>query len=159
MSKKFRLLPSNTYYGAEGDILTLAVDGQHQRYGAGTAANPADFTGYNVDGLLEKVLPNDGVFTVQAEYKHFNTGLNKAALSDKSCFCMFDGDAYSATVLYLMPKRVGIAASSPMSVSPRTTPATVPHARSMRPGSTTSSTATMPWCHCCTSTGISRPKA
>ncbi|HKJ22084.1 MAG TPA: hypothetical protein VKA13_03270 [Gammaproteobacteria bacterium] len=104
---------SNTYYGAEGDILTLAVDGQHQRHGAGTAANPADFTGYNVDGLLEKVLPNDGVFTVQAEYKHFNTGLNKAALSDKDCFCMFDGDAYSATVLYLMPKHVGVGRFQP----------------------------------------------
>lgn len=104
---------SNTYYGTEGDLLTLAVDGQHQNDGAGTAAHPTNFTGWNVDGLMEKVLPNKGVLTVQAEFKKFSANLSQAALADPNCFCMFDGNAYSGTLLYLFPQQVGIGKFQP----------------------------------------------
>ncbi len=104
---------SSTYYGNGGDILTLAFAIQHQAGGAGTAANPADFTGYSVDGLFEKVLPNRGVLTLEGEYKGFDTDLSATALAAGACFCLFDGDAWTATSLYLFPQQVGIGQFQP----------------------------------------------
>ncbi|MDA2909939.1 OprO/OprP family phosphate-selective porin [Nitrospiraceae bacterium AH_259_D15_M11_P09] len=104
---------SSTYYGAAGDVLTLAFAIQHQAGGAGTKSNPADFTGYSADALFEKVLPNNGVFTLEGEYKVFDSDLSAAALADTTCFCLFDGDAWTATGLYLFPQKVGIGQFQP----------------------------------------------
>ncbi len=105
---------SSTYYGNGGDILTLGVAAQYQEDGAGTRSNSADFFGSSVDVLFEKVLPNKGVMTVEAEYKYFNLdGINSATLSDDDCFCLFEGDAYTATALYLMPETIGIGQLQP----------------------------------------------
>ncbi|MEH6550354.1 MAG: hypothetical protein V7744_10260 [Pseudomonadales bacterium] len=98
---------SSTYYGKGGDILTLAVAAQHQQDGAGTEEEPADFTGYSVDFLFEKVLSGNGVFTVEGEYKKFDTDLSEDALEDGSCFCMFSGDASTATALYMFGSETG----------------------------------------------------
>jgi len=103
----------STYYGNAGDIFTVAFAIQHQAGGAGTAANPADFTGYSVDGLFEKVLPNRGVLTLEGEYKGFDTDLSATALAAGGCFCLFDGDAWTATSLYLFPQQVGIGQFQP----------------------------------------------
>lgn len=108
---------SSTYYGKAGDILTLAVAFQYQEDGAGTIADPADFFGTSVDLLFEKVLPNEGVFTLEGEYKYFNledisttTQVNAAT---NGCFCMFEGDSYTGTVLYLFPQQVLIGQFQP----------------------------------------------
>lgn len=104
---------SSTYYGTQGDILTVAFAIQHETAGAGTQANPGDFTGFSVDTLFEKVFPNNGVLTFEGEYKHFNAHLNAAALADSSCFCLFDGNAWTATGLYLFPEKVGMGQFQP----------------------------------------------
>jgi len=105
---------SSTYYGNGGDILTLAFAIQHQSGGAGTIANPSDFTGFSVDGLYERIFSNKGVLTLEGEYKVFETDLNAAALAaGAACFCIFDGDAWTATGLYLFPQKVGIGQIQP----------------------------------------------
>ena len=104
---------SSTYYGKGGDIFTVAFAIQHQAGGAGTAANPANFTGYSVDALYERVFSNNGVLTLEGEYKGFETNLNAAALASAACFCIFDGDAWTATGLYLFPQKVGIGQFQP----------------------------------------------
>jgi len=105
---------SSTYYGKAGDILTLAAAFQYQDDGAGTIVDPADFFGTSVDLLFEKVLPNEGVFTFEGEYKYFNLeDISFATLSDPTCFCMFEGDSYTATALYLFPQKVWIGQFQP----------------------------------------------
>ena len=105
---------SSTYYGNGGDIFTLAFAGQHQEDGAGTILNPGDFSGMSVDMLFEKVLGNKGVATIEAEYKVFDSDYNIAAFTDGgTCFCMFDGDAWTATALYLFPQKTGVGQFQP----------------------------------------------
>lgn len=104
---------SSTYFGTAGDILTLAFAVQSQDDGAGTEADPADFTGYSVDLLSETVFDGVGVLTFEAEYKDFDTDLNDAALADPSCFCLFSGEAGMATLLFLFPQEVGIGKFQP----------------------------------------------
>ena len=104
---------SSTYYGKGGDILTLAFAIQHHEDGAGTAEDQSDFTGYSTDLLMEKVLPNKGVLTLEGEYKAFETGLTQTALTADNCFCLFDGDSWTATALYLFPEKLGIGQLQP----------------------------------------------
>ncbi len=105
---------SSTYYGNGGDILTVAFAIQHQSGGAGTAANPSDFTGFSADALYERVFSNNGVLTLEGEYKVFETDLNATALAaGAACFCIFDGDAWTATGLFLFPQEVGIGRFQP----------------------------------------------
>lgn len=98
---------SSTYYGGGGDILTLAYAVQYQEDGAGSFLNPGDFLGMSVDLLFEKVLAGHGVFTVEGEYKYFDSDFSIAAFADADCFCMFDGDSWTATGLYLFPQEIG----------------------------------------------------
>lgn len=105
---------SSTYYGSGGDIFTVAFAAQYQEDGAGSFLNSGDFFGMSVDVLFEKVLGNKGVVTVEGEYKNFDSNFNVAAFTDGSgCFCMFDGDAWTATALYLFPQKVGIGQFQP----------------------------------------------
>lgn len=105
---------SNTYYGAAGDIFTVAAAAQYQKGGAGTIEDPASFLGTNIDFLMEKVLSNEDVVTLEGEYKYFDLlGLNQAALSDSSCFCLFEGHAYTATALYLFSKKIMLGQLQP----------------------------------------------
>lgn len=98
---------SSTYYGGAGDILTIALAAQYQEDGTGTAADPGDFTGYSIDGLYETVLGNGGVATVEGEYKHFDTDSKIGGLG------LFEGDAWTATALYLLPNEMGIGKIQP----------------------------------------------
>ena len=114
---------SSTYYGSQGDILTLSFAGQYHKDGAGNAKNQSDFRGYSTDLLMEKVLPDNGVLTFEGEYKIFETGLNTAALdldtdedgdSDRDdCFCLFDGNSWTMTGLYLFPEKIGVGQLQP----------------------------------------------
>lgn len=98
---------SNTYFGSAGDIFTVGFAAQHHDDGVGTIMNPGDFFGMSVDVLFEKVVANNGVVTVEAEYKNFDSDFSTAAYTDGgSCFCLFDGDAWTATALYLFPQKI-----------------------------------------------------
>lgn len=109
---------SGTYYGKAGDILALGVGANHQKDGAGTFTAKSDFTAFIADLLFEKVLPNDGVLTINAEYKEYFANYNKQlAYSGGSaadgCFCMFDGHSFTAYALYLLPDTVGVGKFQP----------------------------------------------
>lgn len=104
---------SSTYYGSAGDIFSIFYAVQYQEDGSGSFAHPGDFLGMSVDVLLEKVLANHGVVTLEGEYKNFDSDFDVAAFADGDCFCMFDGDAYTATALYLFPNNVGFGKVQP----------------------------------------------
>ncbi len=116
---------SSTYYGSQGDILTFALAGQYHANGVGTATDQSDFRGYSADLLMEKVLANKGVLTLEGEYKVFETGLTSAleektrddngmpTTNDATCFCLFDGNSWTATGLYLFPEKIGIGQFQP----------------------------------------------
>jgi hypothetical protein len=108
---------SGTYYGKAGDILALAFAAQYQKHGAGTITNQADLTYLESDLLFEKPLGNSGdkgVITVNAEYQQFFANYNNSAttgafVNPAVCFCMFNGNSYYGTAMYLFPDKVGIA--------------------------------------------------
>ena len=108
---------SGTYYGTAGDILAIAVGGEYQNSGAGTAINQSFFGNLTTDLLFEKVLPDKGVVTFNAEFKRY-WAQSLAAFTDASanlggCFCMFGGTAWQTSVLYLFPQEFGIGRFQP----------------------------------------------
>jgi len=108
---------SGTYYGKGGDILTVAVSNQYQDQGAGTAFDPGTFRGTTFDVLMEKVLPNSGVVTVNGEYKNYEifNGYSQATRDafPGSGFAMFEGNAYDVSAMYLFPEKIGIGQFQP----------------------------------------------
>ena len=106
---------SGTYYGKGGDILTVAVSNQYQEDGAGTAADPGSFRGTTFDVLMEKVLPNQGVITLNGEYKNYGigNGYSQASRNAGGGFAMFEGNAYDASAMYLIPDKVWIGQFQP----------------------------------------------
>lgn len=118
---------SSTYYGGAGDIFTVSLAYQRQQDATETdfvdavlvdvpngieakdavPASVGDFTGYSIDALYETVLANDGVVTLEAEYKNFDTDGKVNGLG------LFEGDAWTATALYLFPNQVGIGKIQP----------------------------------------------
>ena len=104
---------SSTYFGSLGDVLTIGLSYQYQKDGTGTATSPGDFDAVIVDALFEKVLGDQGVLTLEGEYKLFSADLTTAALADPTCFCLFDGDAFFVTAAYLFPQEIGIGRLQP----------------------------------------------
>lgn len=112
---------SGTYYGALGNILTLAVSNQYQKDGAGTTDDPGNFRGTTVDLLYEQIIPGwEGVFTFNGEYKNYNIsdGFSQASRDNvpadgKDYFGLFDGNAFDVHALYLFPKKVWIGQFQP----------------------------------------------
>jgi hypothetical protein len=106
---------SGTYYGKGGDILTLAVSNQYQEDGAGTQLDPGTFRGTSVDVLLEKVLPNEGVVTLNGEYKNYgiSDGYSQASRDAGGGFAMFEGNAYDVSAMYLFPEKLWIGQFQP----------------------------------------------
>lgn len=98
---------SSTYYGGAGDIFTVALALQYQEDATGTATDSGDFTGYSIDALYETVLANEGVVTVEAEYKDFDTDDKAGGLN------LFNGDSWTATGLYLFSSEIGIGKVQP----------------------------------------------
>lgn len=94
---------SSTYFGKGGDIFTLALSGQSQSDGYGTATQKGSFKGYAVDALFEKPLAGGSAVTVEGEYKKFTVDTN-AATPD---FAMFDGESYFVSAAYLIGGNVG----------------------------------------------------
>ncbi len=107
---------SGTYYGTGGDILTLGISNQYQEDGAGTATDQGDFRGTAVDVLMEKVLANGGVVTVNGEYKNYaiSSGYSQATRDSASPgWNLFEGDAYDVGAMYLFPQKVFIGQFQP----------------------------------------------
>lgn len=116
---------SGTYYGTAGDILAIAVGGEYQNTGSGSAANPSMFGNFTTDLLYEKVLQDKGVITVNAELKRY-WAQDVAAFGQSpgpptttvfapgaDCFCMFAGTSWSGYALYLFPQEIGIGKFQP----------------------------------------------
>lgn len=106
---------SGTYYGKGGDILTLAISNQYQEDGAGTAADAGTFRGTAVDLLMEKVLGNGAVVTLNGEYKNYaiTSGYSQASRDAGGGFAMFEGNAYDVSGMYLFPQKIGIGQFQP----------------------------------------------
>ncbi len=105
---------SGTYFGKGGDILTVGLSNQYQQGGAGSAADPASFRGTTVDLLVEKVLPNSGVVTVNGEYKNYGiSGYNMASRIANTGFSLFEGNAYDVSGMYLFPQKIWIGQAQP----------------------------------------------
>ena len=103
---------AGTYYGKAGDILALAGGFNFQAKGAGSFQHPSDLTIFTSDLLFEKVLPNAGVFTFNAELKRYWADYNSLAFTDPAAsagnnFGMFRGTSLTAYALYLFPDQVG----------------------------------------------------
>tara|TARA_B100000809_G_scaffold118456_1_gene116760 strand:+ start:307 stop:1422 length:1116 start_codon:yes stop_codon:yes gene_type:complete len=113
MEKNPGYYTSSTYYGGGGDIFTIGISFQSQSDGAGTAAEPSDFSAFIVDGLFEKVLSGGGVVTVEGEYKSFDNDMTATAMSSSDCFCLFDGSSYFFTAAYLFPNEAGVGKLQP----------------------------------------------
>ncbi|MCS5566081.1 MAG: OprO/OprP family phosphate-selective porin [Methylococcales bacterium] len=104
---------SSTYYGNAGDILTVAFATQYQEDGVGDATNAADFWGMSADILSETVLASGGVVTAEAQWKRFElTGFVNDGTGN-NLNNVFEGDAYTGTLLYLMPGEIGIGRVQP----------------------------------------------
>lgn len=94
---------SSTYFGKGGDILTLGLSAQYQGDGYGDATTSGAFAGVAVDALFEKPFSGGSAVTVEAEYKKFMIDTSAAAPT----FPMFEGDAYFATLAYLIGGKMG----------------------------------------------------
>ncbi len=90
---------SSTYYGKK-DVLAIGLVGFHQSDAVGTAADPSDFTGWNIDVLMEK---NFGWGTIDIEAAYFDYNNHKAAATG----ALADGQAWTAGFSYLYPEKIG----------------------------------------------------
>lgn len=96
---------ASTYFGAK-DILTIGLVYMTQEDGAGTAATPGDFTGYNLDFLFEKKLSGGSVVTAEAAYYDYDLdGVADTALTE--------GDGYFVLAAYMFGNKVGIGQFQP----------------------------------------------
>ncbi len=97
---------ASTYYG-EKDILAIGLVVQTQSDAVGTAADPKDFFGWNLDGLMEKKLANDGVVSLEGAYYDYD--LDNATVTGS----LIDGNGYFVLLSYLFPQRIGIGRFQP----------------------------------------------
>ena len=123
---------SGTYYGKGGDILTVSINNQYQSQGAGLGSYqstdkpvnlPAvarNFRGTGVDVLMEKILPNKAVLTLEGDYKNYGiSGGNYSAIANQASgdprpnFNMFAGQAYDVSGMYMFPQKIGIGLIQP----------------------------------------------
>jgi hypothetical protein len=107
---------SGTYYGTGGDILTVAASNIYQEQGVGTVGNAGNFRGTSVDVLMEKVLPGNGVVTLNGEYKNYGIDGNTAPIPEGTApgyFGLFQGNAYDVSAMYLFPQKVGYGKIQP----------------------------------------------
>ncbi len=90
---------TSSYYGAK-DVLAVAFVYQHEADGAGTSTTAGDFTGWNVDVLMEKKLQNGGVVNLEGAYYDYD-------LEDKTDLSLTQGEGYLLLGSYLIPKQIG----------------------------------------------------
>ena len=107
----------STYYGGK-DILTLALVGQTQDNGVGTAAAPGNLKIWSTDILFEKKLAGGWVPTLEGAYYKYNLSgkrdCNSGEPGSPTCFGATDnvggqvaGKSYLASAALLFPTKVG----------------------------------------------------
>ena len=96
---------TSSYYGAK-DVLAVAFVYHREDDGVGTATTVGDFTGWNVDALMEKKLSNGGVVNLEGAYFNYDT-------DDKTDASLTQGEAYLALASYLLPDPVGVGKLQP----------------------------------------------
>jgi len=96
---------TSSYYGAK-DVLAVAFVYHREDNGAGTATTIGDFTGWNVDALMEKKLSNGGVVNLEGAYFDYDT-------DDKTDASLTQGNAYLVLASYLLPDSVGVGKLQP----------------------------------------------
>lgn len=92
---------SSTYFG-EKNVLAVGLVGMRQADAVGTAEQAGDFRGWNVDALLEKKLPSEGVLTVEGAYYNYDFG--NGVLLDQF---LVEGDGFFLLASYLFPQKIG----------------------------------------------------
>jgi hypothetical protein len=110
IESNFGYYTSSTYFGEQGDILTIGFSFQNQIDGTGSVTESGDFYSYTFDILSETVMSDGGVITLEADYKKFDsdfTPVSPPTSGFDSCFCLFDGYSVFSTIAYLFPKVVG----------------------------------------------------
>ena len=111
---------SSTYYGT-ANVLTIALAGQSQKDGVGTAAQHGDYESWNIDALMEKKAFNGGAITLEGAYYNYSTGgvidvpsnFNGAGPED-NVGGLTQGQAYLASAGLLFPQEVGIGKFQPV---------------------------------------------
>ena len=96
---------TSSYYGAK-DVLAVAFVYHKESDGAGTSTTVGDFTGWNVDVLMEKKLSNGGVVNLEGAYFEYDT-------DDKTDSSLTQGESYLALASYLLPDPVGVGKLQP----------------------------------------------
>ncbi len=98
---------SSDYYG-EKELLSVAVVGQFQKDASIDAAGrTGDFSGFNVDAIMQKKVWNNDVFTLEGAFYNFNTvkdNVNGLA----------DGDSWFLLTSYLINQKIGIGKFQPV---------------------------------------------
>ncbi|MET1047192.1 MAG: porin [Hyphomicrobium sp.] len=95
---------SSDYYG-EKEILSVAIVGQFQKDAATNGVTSGDFSGFNVDALMQKKVWGGDVFTLEGAYYHYDTsGLDTSAVGGNG---LADGDSYLILTSYLINQKIG----------------------------------------------------
>lgn len=114
-----------TYYGGF-NIFTVGLVFQHQADGVGTAIDKGDYNAYNIDVLYENKDTGAGSLTLEGAYYHYDTDdvvdvggayfANNALplpSSTDNVGGITQGDAYLASVAYLLPAKIGMGKFQP----------------------------------------------
>ena len=94
---------TSAYYGAK-DVLAVAFVFRHESDGAGNSnidsTLQGDYTGWNVDVLMEKKLSNGAVVNLEGSYYDTDT-------DDVQDGTITQGQSYRALASYLLPNKIG----------------------------------------------------
>lgn len=113
----------STYYGK--DILTVGVAGMFQNNGVGVSGAAGDYTGMNVDVLMEKKLAGGSLLTLEGAYYNYDldavdcgsgepgSPACPTASANDNVGGLTEGDGYLATAAFLFPGKVGIGQVQP----------------------------------------------
>lgn len=108
-----------TYYGGF-NIFTVGLTFQHQADGVGTALDQGDYNAYNIDVLYESKDTGAGSLTLEGAVYRYDTDDVDDTYVDygpNSGGSMFNhitqGDAYLASVAYLLPTQIGMGKFQP----------------------------------------------
>lgn len=100
---------SSTYYGSM-NVLAIGVSAMTQADAVGVAGAAGDFTGWNVDLLVERSLGTAGVATLEGAYYDYDLG----GVADPIPGGLFEGNGYFALASYLLPGKVMGGGVQPM---------------------------------------------
>lgn len=115
---------TSTYYG-KADILAIGLAGQYQVDGVGSAAVKGSYKAWNIDGLFEKKIGEDGkygVYTLEGAYYQYYTdgvrdipaGFRQRSPAYGNVGGISAGTAFMASTAYLIPYKIGWGRLQPL---------------------------------------------